>query len=110
MGNLFTVTGNGEGCQAQVKANGLAVGLQWGTLHLHHEAGEVAASAVFKAHASRHAIFAREIIFPIFNKFHVARYKPHLPLPTAHPPAASGTPTAGNRRNGHLRYRSRCGQ
>ena len=101
MGNLFTVTGDGEGCQAQVNANGLAVGLQWGTLHLHHEAGEVAASAVFKAHASRHAIFAREIIFPIFNKLHVARYKPH-------PPAA--TPTAGNRRNGHLRYRSRCGQ
>lgn len=49
-GHLFAIGGDGEGCQAQVNAHAAPVlwadGATGGAFHFHHEAGEVAATAI----------------------------------------------------------------
>lgn len=42
----LAVTGDGQGCQAQVDAHRFAVGLQLGAFCLHYEAGEVAPAGI----------------------------------------------------------------
>ena len=62
-GNLLSVAGDGEGCQAQVNAHGFAVGRELGTIHLHHEAGEVTTGTVLDD--GRTARGGRQVAAPI---------------------------------------------